>query len=77
MISNYKKYDPNKTDMTRLHHVNAVTWAAAMLPLCALSWIYVFRGNRVLLWVGLAWSAVIILSEYIYEKTGDRFPVKE
>ena len=77
LIANYKKFDPDKTDMTKLHHVNAAALAVAELPLCVLVWMVLLRGNRVFLWVGIVWSIGITLAEYIYEKTGNRFPKKD
>lgn len=70
MISGYRKIDPEKTDMQKVHRINALESFALALG-CVITTAGWYLGSRAVMWAGLAVMIVLYAALVFYEKTGN------
>ena len=76
LITGYRKFDPETTDLTKVHHSNAVFFSVIFIPAFVLFWLGLLLDSAALKWIAVAWLIALLVVQIIYEKTGNRFANK-
>ena len=72
LISGYKKYDKEKTNLQKLHRINALECFTVSLGFIIMN-IGWYINIRAVMWGGILLMAILYAIFIIYEKTGNHF----
>ena len=76
LITGYRKFDPETTDLTKVHHSNSVFLSVICVPTVVLCWLGLLLDSAALKWISVAWLFALLIVQIIYEKTDNRFAKK-